>query len=79
MIKHISSLGAKVIGVNRRGRAVEGCSKVITFDRIDEVLPEADFLYLAVPETNETKGLINKKRLDLLNLRVELLILVVNL
>ena len=37
MIKHISSLGAKVIGVNRRGRAVEGCSKVITFDRIDEV------------------------------------------
>ena len=28
MIKHISSLGAKVIGVNRRGRAVEGCSTV---------------------------------------------------
>ncbi len=66
MIKHISPLGAKVIGVNRRGRAVEGCSKVITFNRIDEVMPEADFLYLAVPETNETKGLINKKRLDVL-------------
>ena len=64
MIKHISSLGAKVIGVNRRGGKVEECSKIITFDRIDEVLPEADFLYLAVPETNETKGLINKKRLD---------------
>ena len=66
MIKHISSLGAKVIGINRRGRKVEGCLKVLTFDRIDEVLPEADFLYLAVPETNETKGLINKKRLDAL-------------
>ena len=64
MIKHISSLGAKVIGVNRRGGKVEGCSKIIAFDRIDEVLSEADFLYLAVPETNETKGLINKKRLD---------------
>ena len=64
MIKHISSLIANVIGVNRRGRKVEGCSKVITFDKIDEVLPEADFLYLAVPETNETKKLINKKRLD---------------
>ena len=37
MIKHISLLGAKVIGVNRRGRAVEGCSKVITFDKIDEM------------------------------------------
>ena len=64
MIKHISLLGAEVIGINRRGRKVEGCSKIITFDKIDEVLPEADFLYLAVPETPETKGLISKKRLD---------------
>ena len=36
----------------------------IYFDKIDEVLPLADFLYLAVPETEETKGLINKERLD---------------
>ena len=64
MIKHISKLGAEVIGVNRKGNNVEGCSKVITFDKIDEVLPVADFLYLAVPETEETKGLINKERLD---------------
>ena len=64
MIKHISKLGAEVIGVNRKGNDVKGCSKVITFDKIDEVLPSADFLYLAVPETEETKGLINKTRLD---------------
>ena len=64
MIKHISKLGAEVIGVNRKGNNVEGCSKVITFDKIDEVLNIADFLYLAVPETEETKGLINKERLD---------------
>jgi phosphoglycerate dehydrogenase-like enzyme len=64
MIKHISKLGAEVIGVNRRGRNVGGCSKVITFDKIDEVLSIADFLYLAVPETKETKGLINKERLN---------------
>ena len=64
IIKHIISLGAEVIGVNRRGRKVEGCSEIITFDKIDEVLPQADFLYLAVPETPDTKGLISKKRLD---------------
>ena len=64
MIKHISKLGAEVIGVNRKGKKVDGCSKVITFEKIDEILPIADFLYLAVPETDETKGLINKKRLD---------------
>ena len=28
MIKHINSLGANVIGVNRRGRKVEGCVKL---------------------------------------------------
>ena len=64
MIKHISKLGADVVGVNRRGGSVEGCSKIIIFDKIDEVLPEADFVYLAVPETPETKGLMNKERLD---------------
>ncbi len=64
MIKHISLLGAEVIGINRRGGKVEGCSKNITFYKIYEVLPNADFLYLAVPETPDTKGLINKKRLD---------------
>jgi phosphoglycerate dehydrogenase-like enzyme len=64
MIKHISKLGAEVIGVNRKGKEIEGCSKIFTFEKIDEVLPIADFLYLAVPETDETRGLINKKRLD---------------
>ena len=64
MIKHISLLGADIIGVNRKGGQVEGCAETLTFDKIDEVLPDADFLYLAVPETPETKGLIDKKRLN---------------
>jgi len=66
MAKHVSALGANIIGVNKRGKEVEGCSKVITIDKIDTVLPKADFLYLALPETPETKDLINKKRLDML-------------
>ena len=43
MIKHISSLGAEVIGINRRGRKVEGCSKIITFDKIDEASSTTDW------------------------------------
>ena len=66
MIKLVASLGANIIGVNRKGGMVEGCSKVITIDKIDSVLPEADILYLALPETSETKNLINHKRLNLL-------------
>lgn len=64
--KKLSLLGPHIIGVNRRGGAVEGCNEVVTFDKLDEVLPRADILYLAVPETPETHGLIDKRRLDLL-------------
>jgi len=66
MAKLTSPLGANVIGVNKRGKNVEGCSKVITIDKIDTILPKADFLYLALPETPETKNLISKQRLDML-------------
>ena len=66
MAKLVSPLRANIIGVNRKGKSVEGCSKVITIDKIDTVLSEADFLYLAVPETPETKNLISKERLNIL-------------
>ena len=66
MIHHLAQLGPNIIGVNRKGGTVKGCSKVITVDKIDSVLPEADILYLATPETPETKNLISRKRLDLL-------------
>ena len=66
MAKHINLLGANVIGVNKKGKKVEGCNEVITVENIDNVLPNADFLYLAVPETPDTKNLISKERLDML-------------
>ncbi len=66
MAKHINLLGANVIGVNKKGKKVEGCNEVITVENIDNVLPNADFLYLAVPETTDTKNLISKERLDML-------------
>ena len=66
MAKLVAPLGVNIIGVNKRGRKVEGCSKVITIDKIDSVLPDADFLYLAVPSTPETKNLISHERLNML-------------
>ena len=66
MAKLVAPLGVNIIGVNKRGRMAEGCSKVISIDKIDTVLPGADFLYLAVPETPETKNLISKERLNML-------------
>jgi len=66
MIRLIAPLGPKIIGVNRKGKTIVGCSKIITVDKIDSILPEADILYLAMPETPETKNIISRKRLDLL-------------
>ena len=66
MVKLLAPLGANIIGINKRGKNIEGCSKVITIDKIDTVLSDADFLYLAVPETPETKNLISKERLNML-------------
>ena len=66
MAKLVAPLGVNIIGVNKRGRKVDGCSKVITIDKIDSLLPEADFLYLAVPGTPETKNLITRERLNML-------------
>ena len=64
MAKHVKSLGANVIGVNKRGKAVEGCNEVVTVENINNVLPSADFLYLAVPETPDTTNLISKEKLS---------------
>ena len=66
MIRLLSPLGPKIIGINRKGGKIDGCSKVVTVDKIDSILPEADILYLAIPGTPETKNLISRKRLDLL-------------
>jgi phosphoglycerate dehydrogenase-like enzyme len=66
MAKLVAPLGANIIGVNKKGKSVEGCSKIMTIDKLDSVLPIADILYLALPETPETKNLIDKRRLDLL-------------
>jgi phosphoglycerate dehydrogenase-like enzyme len=66
MAKLVAPLGANIIGVNKKGKSVEGCSKIITIDKLDSVLPITDILYLALPETPETKNLIDKRRLDLL-------------
>ena len=62
----LTPLGVRVIGVNRQGKKVKGFSEIIKSVDIDNVLPKADFLYVALPETPETKEIIKKKRLKLL-------------
>ncbi len=62
----LRSAGLRVIGVSRRGGDVPEADEVLPVDRLDEALPVADFLVLAVPLTDESRGLIDGRRVRLL-------------
>ena len=64
--KKVQALGVHVIGVNRSGREVDGCDEVVTTAQLDDVLPHADYLLAATPDTPETRGLLDRRRLDLM-------------
>jgi phosphoglycerate dehydrogenase-like enzyme len=64
--KKVQALGVHVIGVNRSGRAVDGCDEVVTTADLETVLPKADYLLIATPDTPETRGLLTRERLNLM-------------
>ena len=64
--RQIKPLGVTVIGINRSANPVEGCDQVFSTEKIDEVLPKADYLVIATPDTPQTRGLLDKQRLDLI-------------
>jgi len=64
--KKMQQLGVHVIGVNRSGRDVEGCNEVVTTAKLNSVLPRADYLLVATPDTPKTRGLLSRARLDMM-------------
>ena len=58
---------ASITGVNRGGRNPEGLfDRVMTVSELDGALPEADVLIMSLPETPETIGMMDARRLELL-------------
>jgi phosphoglycerate dehydrogenase-like enzyme len=54
----------RVIGVDaRRTHPPQGVEELHTPDKLDELLPQADFLIITIPHTPATEGLINRQRL----------------
>ncbi|MGC8473002.1 MAG: D-2-hydroxyacid dehydrogenase [Candidatus Dormibacteria bacterium] len=64
------ALGARTTGVVRslegRTAASSGVDRLLEVGELESALPEADFLVLAMPHTDETEGLISGARLSLL-------------
>ncbi len=64
--RKVGQLGVQVIGVNRSGNPVEGCDRVVTTAQLDDVLPDADYMLIATPDTPQTRGLMSRERLNLM-------------
>ncbi len=62
----LSCLGMRITAVNRSGR-YEGdipVERIGTIDELDDMLKEADAVFVTLPLKPETKGLIDRKRLN---------------
>ncbi len=58
--------GMRVTGVRTRSEPHPACAQVVTLDALDTVLPDTDFLVLALPLTAATQGMLDRRRIALL-------------
>jgi phosphoglycerate dehydrogenase-like enzyme len=61
LAKRVSALGCRVLGTRRSGGPAPAFVDAVV--PLDELIPQADFLVLAIPGTPETRNLINADRL----------------
>jgi phosphoglycerate dehydrogenase-like enzyme len=66
LIEMLAPLNAHVLAVTRRGHPVAGAELTVPVERLDEVLPEADFVVLAAPGGAASRHLIDDRRLRLM-------------
>jgi len=64
--EHATRFGMRVTGVRAHPAPHPACARVIGTDALDEAVPETEFLVLACPLTDATRGLISRQRLECL-------------
>jgi phosphoglycerate dehydrogenase-like enzyme len=57
--RRVRCMGARVIGTRRRDAQVEGVEILAGGEGLDRLLERSDYVVLAVPETDETRGLMD--------------------
>jgi phosphoglycerate dehydrogenase-like enzyme len=63
---HARAIGLNVIGVTRHGKPLDEVDKMVPVSQLDQVLPQADYVFVVTPLTNETRNLLDRRRLSLL-------------
>jgi phosphoglycerate dehydrogenase-like enzyme len=61
------AFGMNVVGIRRKPQPCEFADEVLTIDRMEEYLPIADFMVLALPNSEDTNDLVDKYMLEKLN------------
>lgn len=61
--RRLHSFGCSVTGLSRTGRSNPDLDATDTIDTLDERIPETDILIVAIPLTEETKGILNQSRI----------------
>ena len=58
---------ARIVGVNRSGVCDNlSFDRVVSVDALDGILPETDLLAMSLPDTPQTRGILNRERIALL-------------
>lgn len=60
----LQAFGVHTIGCNSSGRLAPFMERIVTFDKLNEVLPKADIVISILPSTEQTKDLITYEHLQ---------------
>lgn len=60
----LQAFGMTVTGISRSGAPNDSCTRVVSIEALDAVLPEADWLVLCCPLTAQTRGMIGRHALS---------------
>lgn len=65
-IRLLQPMEPKVIAITRTGRSIPGAAESHRPDKLQELLPRADFVVIAAPSTPQTKHLLGRHELGLM-------------
>ena len=62
--RQLAKMPLHIIGVSRHGKPHEHVDEMVSMDKLDEVLPRMDYIFVSLPSTPDTIGLFNRERLQ---------------
>jgi phosphoglycerate dehydrogenase-like enzyme len=65
-VARLAPFGVRILALTRSGREIPGADRSLSANSLHELLGESDYVVLALPLTDESRGLIGRRELDLI-------------